>query len=1067
MKDVITTKYAPKVSDQYIIGIGASAGGLEAIYKLFNSKPPKNVSFVIIQHLPPDYKSSTSELLARKSGQKVVEVENNMHVEAGTIYVMSEKKNLTLKNGILFLRDSLVPYNNLIDSFFCSLAEDQGSKSIGIVLSGSNEDGTNGTEAIKAAGGHVIVQDPDTTDFGNMPASVITSGYADGIVAPELIMDTITNYLSQKILFSHFTENNEAGLLDIINLIKEHSPLDFTDYKRTTLIRRIMKRMAADNYNSLAQYIQFLKENPSEITALSKEFLISVTTFFRDSEAFDLLKEKALPEIIKNKSPEESLKVWSIGCATGEEAYSLAIIIDECLKEEKDVIDVKIFASDIDKEALAIASKGIYPKSIEKDISPERLKKYFVEENDKYKVKESLRQMIIFAQHDISKHPPYYKLDIITCRNLLIYLNPFLQKRILTTLHFCLNNNGFMLLGPSESLGNVKDNFIEISKQWKIYKNIKPTSFLENTNYTPQTYYKYSSKALPVVKPERNELQNHLFEAISIEFLNELKYAGVCIDEDFKIVKTLGEYKKYLIPEMFNFDLLELLPRELSIATASSLKKAISENREVSVKQVTFPDNKKTRSVDIMVKILPETKNSGKLLLVLFKEGKNKKKDTKKHEEVFDEGLFAQRYLTDLESDLKETKKKLEKAEDDLALSIDNARAYNEELISNNEELQSTNEEIQSINEELQTVNNDNQQKMKQLNELNDELNNYFRSTTNSQLYVDKDLIIRKFTPTAFKQINLKETDIGRPLNDISSNIRFSTLIADIKNCIATSTEIEHEVQTLNNKWYQMSVTPYLQYEHNKIDGVIITFNDITELKKNQDILNRIIQDHDTFINSVSHDLKNEVGKLLISSEQIYKNIEEMNMDEVRKIGAVVHRSARGLMNIMLDLTDISLIEKTISEDHYKNVNVKNLLKEIIVSFKDQVKESKAIIKTDFKVENIRFMKKNLRSVVSNLLSNAIKYRSPERRLEITICTEELEDYNILSIKDNGIGIPENKLKDVFAKYKRIHGASSPNIEGVGIGMYLTKKIIEAAKGKIEVTSTPGVGTTFTVWFLK
>ncbi|MFZ6052744.1 CheR family methyltransferase [Halocola ammonii] len=1061
------TKPKNKLSDQYIIGVGASAGGLEAIYKLFNSPSPKNTSFIIIQHLPPHYKSNTSELLAKHSGQKVIEVKNDMSIQPGTIYVMSEKKNVVIKNGTIILEDSKEPHNNVIDLFFSSIAQDYGAKSIGVILSGSNEDGTKGSDAIKQAGGCVIAQDPGTTFFGNMPASIITSGYADVVVAPEFIMKEIKEYLNHKALYSQFTDNNEKDLLEVISLIKDHSSLNFADYKRTTLVRRIIKKMNAGKFDSLPKYIEFLKEKPDEVKALAKEFLISVTSFFRDIEPFEILQE-TLPEVIKNKEPDAPLKVWSIGCATGEEAYSLAMVIDEFLTEKKKSIEVKIFATDVDHEALAVGSKGIYPKSIEKDISSGRLSKYFDKEDGKYKVKERLRQMLIFAEHDITKHPPYYKLDIISCRNLLIYLNPFLQKKVLSTLHFCLNDGGYLHLGPSESLGNVKGSFKEISKKWKIFKNVKPTSFLENGTYSPPSYTRQAPRPVPAEKPERNEMQNHLYSVLNNELLSELNYAGVCVDEDFKIVKALGDYKKYLLPEMFNFELLELLPRELSIATSSSMKRAVKEKKEIVLKQVKFSRDKKAYSVDIIVKVLPETKNSGKLLLVLYKDRKVVKKSSKqKEQEVFDESLFAERYVTELEEELKEARQKLEEAEDSLKVSVDNAQAYNEELISNNEELQSTNEEVQSINEELQTVNNDNQQKMKQLSDLNDELNNYFRSTTNSQLYVDRNLIIRKFTPTAFKQINLKESDIGRPLHDISSNIKFTTLISDIEEVMATSNRYDGEVQTLNDQWYQMSINPYVRKKGNKTDGVVITFNDITELKKTQEILTRIIHDHDTFIHSVSHDLRGEVGNLLLSSKHLYQNFDQMNNDEVKNIGSFVYRSAQGLVNVINDLTDIALTEKEIREEHSQDISVKTLLKEIKTTLSDQLKESKAVLKTDFEVDKINFMRKNLRSVILNLLSNAIKYRSPDRRLEVVVRTREVEGYITLSVTDNGIGIKEDKLRDIFSKYKRVHGKQPQNIEGAGIGMYLVKRRMEIAKGKIEVSSEPKVGTTFTASFPK
>ncbi len=743
-----------ETGDRFIIGIGASAGGLDALYNLFDSPVPHQASFVIIQHLPPEYKSTTAELLSKHTGEKVTEVKNKMPVEAGRIYVMSERKTLTIQNGVMLLQDvESSRFNNPIDLFFGSLAKDQGKRSIGIVLSGSNDDGTKGARDIKEAGGIIIAQDPLTTPFGNMPSSVIASGYADITLAPELMMEEINNHLRQNLLNSQFTENNEAALEEIIDLIKNHSPLDFSEYKRATLTRRIIKRMTSKNFDILSEYIDFLKSTPDEIDALSREFLISVTKFFRDHTAFEILKEKVLPDILHNKSPDAPLKIWIVGCATGEEAYSMAILIDELLKSDKISTEVKIFATDIDKEALATASKGIYPKSIEKDLSQERLSNYFIQENDGYKVKEGLRQMIIFAQHDITKHPPYHKLDLISCRNLLIYLNTILQKRILSTLHFCLKQEGYLFLGPSESIGKLGENLQELNKQWKIYKNIKPAQKLQYLTYTPPLFFKQGNKTMAEVKPRKKNPQSHLDEAVSFALLHELNYAGVCVDDSLQIVKTLGDYKKYLLPEMFNFNLLELLPQELAIAAATSLKKADQQNKGILVKKVKFMEDQKHRLVDILVKPLPQTIISEKFFLVLFHEQKSQKEDVT-DQEKFEKEVFTKRYLTELEAELKEAKQKLLEAEEALAVSLDNAQTYSEELISNNEELQ-------SINEELHTVNNDNDQKMKELVEINDELNNYFRSTTNSQLYVDSNLIIRKFNPLAFKQINLKESDIG------------------------------------------------------------------------------------------------------------------------------------------------------------------------------------------------------------------------------------------------------------------------------------------------------------------
>ena len=416
-------------NEHYIIAIGASAGGMEAIHLLFDHTPEDGVSYVIIQHLSPDHKSFMAELLAKHSKMKIYEVEDNMPITPNCVYLMPKGKNMTISDRKLLLTDSQPNQpNTAIDIFLNALAEDQRDKSIAVILSGTGTDGTKGIAAIKKYGGFVIVQDPATAKFNGMPNSAIQSGNADIILAPELIPEEIIAHLNQGKLQSSYleevSESDEEALKEILNLVDKHTPLDFTNYKRPTIIRRIVIRMAQNKINTLDAYTDFLKANPSEITVLAQQFPISVTKFFRDQDAFKIIGEKVIPELVDSKLHVETLKVWVVGCATGEEAYSLAILIREHLTEAKKNLEVKIFASDIDKTALLHASKGVYPESISADVNAERLKIFFTKQDKTYKVKDEIRRMIIFADHDIIKQPPYGKIDLISCRNLLIYINP-------------------------------------------------------------------------------------------------------------------------------------------------------------------------------------------------------------------------------------------------------------------------------------------------------------------------------------------------------------------------------------------------------------------------------------------------------------------------------------------------------------------------------------------------------------------------------------------------------------------------------------------------------------------
>ncbi|AMQ57853.1 chemotaxis protein CheB [Algoriphagus sanaruensis] len=1052
--------------EPYIIAIGASAGGMEAIHLLFDHTPEDGVAYVIIQHLSPDHKSFMSELLAKHSKLKITVAENEMFVETNHVYLMPQGKNMTIKNRRLFLTD-LKPYqpNKSIDVFFDSLAESHKEKSIAVILSGTGTDGTKGIAAIKRNGGFVIVQDPQSAKFNGMPLSAIDTGHVDAILTPDLIPEEIITHLKSQDLEDDISGNSnedlESDLLKILELIQKNTPLDFSDYKRPTIVRRIILRMAKNKIASLKEYVSFLETHPSEISNLAKEFLISVTKFFRDKEAFEVIQKKVIPEIIDNKLQVDTFKVWVVGCATGEEAYSLAILISECLSERKKNLEVKIFASDIDKAALQHASKGIYPARIENDISQERLSKFFTKQGDHYRVRDHLRKMLIFADHDIVKQPPYGKMDLISCRNLLIYINPILQKKILTSLHFCLNLGGYLFLGPSESLGEAKKSFIEVNKKWRIFKSIEVARNFRDTTYSTPGLERQLESINQVSTPPKNTEKGNLLDLFNHSLLELSGFeAAIWINRNFKIVQTLGNYEKYLLPKLFNFNLLEMLPEELSIATSTTIHQALKNNKEAGVKKVIFHKDDKPHAVNVFVKpFLSDIDTVSGYFLVLFSDDKSKK--VFRPETVdFEKEAQVIEYIDNLKEELSETKQKLTEVNHALEESNDNISSYNEELISSNEEMQSVNEELQSVNEELQTVNNEYQLKIKELAELNDELNNYFKSTISAQLYVDQDLVLKKFTPSAIKQINLKESDVGRVISDITTNIRFSTVITDIQKVITSSEVIEKEVQTLDGRWYQMMGIPYVRQQDNRNDGVIITFNDITELKKIQDKLSKINDEHKTFIYSVSHDLRGPLANLRTFISLLKEEIEQGSNDLLELVN-MTDKSVANLNTIVRELTDVVKIESEIDVPEW--VNLKELLTEIESVLKDIFVNLNSKINYDLKESRIQFSKKNLRSILFNILSNAMKYRSPERDLVVNIRTEKSDGQIILTIQDNGLGIEESERSKIFGVFHRAHD----HVEGIGVGLYLVKKIINNAGGDIEVESEVGKGSSFKIYFPK
>jgi two-component system CheB/CheR fusion protein len=1050
-------------SPHHIIAIGASAGGMEEINSFFDHTPLDGVSYIIIQHLSADFKSRMVELLARHSKLKVKEAENGMLVNCNQVYLIPNDKFMTISDSKLYLTDKeKIPGPHLtINRFFNSLAVDSGVKAIGIILSGLGSDGTEGIKAIKKAGGMAIARNPETSEFGSMPSHAIATGLVDFVLEPELMPNAIEDYIKYGAELIYDEKDDEKNIKAIINLIKEKSPHDFSDYKQTTILRRTKRRAVQSNFTSLANYLDFLKTTPEEVEALAKDFLISVTSFFRDKEAFDFIQKNVLPQILERLKPGEELKMWVAGCATGEEVYSMAILIAEQLTGKLKDTEVKLFATDIDSVALVQAGRGIYNSGIKKNVSHERLEKYFLKEGGNYKIKSEIRKMVIFAQHDLVKNPPYCNMHFISCRNLLIYMTPILQKKIFTMLLFGLKVDGYLFLGSSENPMPIIKNLEVVDKKWKIYKNLETKRVVRFDAFAMPELFDTKRIAAPYSQEDTSKNTNNILaEAVNVSLVNELDCLVLCVDENNHVIKSYGDTTKYLHQKNFNSNLAELLPKPLAIAFSTLSTNALKTNEKATVNGIKIKHGKFIINVSLSVSPLIVRKGNQKLLMVTFSEDKLA---TPQQEDdiVFDEKLYLDQYTINIEEELKELKDKLRSTYEQLDASNENMQSFNEELISANEEMQSTNEEMQSINEELDTINSNFQLKNKELLEINDDLNNYFRSNLNGQLIINNNLQLIKFSPGTVKQINLLETDIGRPLSDISTNIKFETIIEDIKKVVSKGIIINKEIETNNGKWYQIMTMPYIQQVDNKRNGAIITFNEITELKKTQLELDkknisllRINADLDHFINAASHDLLAPLGNIEISIAVMNKiPLSEPKLIEFLN---VINSSVKKFSSLIKDISTIAKIENDMIA--MGMVDLDDILNNIEWSLEDKIQLSGAVITRDLQVKHIHFSKKNLRSILYNLISNAVKFKNSKSPV-INIRTATDGENVILTVQDNGIGIPKKDLDRIFEMYGRLHH----DIEGQGIGLHLAKKIVDAAGGNIIVESEPGKGSKFMI----
>ena len=1078
--------------DHHIVCIGASAGGMEAIHELFDNMPQNTgFSFIVIQHLSSDHKSLMAELLSKHTTMNVVEAKDKTPVTPNSVYVIPNNRNITIRNKELFLsgkEEGRTP-NMAIDVFLHSLAKDAGEKSIAVILSGTGTDGTKGIAEIKRAGGLVFVQDPSTAKFDGMPHSAITSGKMDFILSPESIAEELLMHYKVAppvVIVDSLSEEDEPLLLEAFNVIQARTSCDFKLYKRPTIIRRLTRRMAFLDCKSLSDYIGLLKEDTNEVSLLCKEFLVGVTKFFRDRDAFEELRVKVIPEIINSKSATDTVKIWVAACSTGEEVYSIAILIKEHFNRVKTDLDVKIFASDVNKESTDFASKGCYPQSIANDIPKEFLEKYFIKEGDKYKVVPQLRKMIVFSQHDLLKDPPFGKLDLISCRNMLIYVSPQLQRRIMAVFHFSLNLGGYLFLGPSEHIGELKDNVIEVNRKWNIYKNnrVAKSIGLDTVSYTDSIAKKISPSSLVVSKEFSRK---GIVETILNKVLDECSLAGAMVDNNCNIIETFGDYRKYLhLPEKkFDHNLLKMLPARTSIVIGSNFRKAITSNEKHVIKNVRL--NKQHGSVTITIKPFQDNFNHP-AVLILFneikenQEAKNVKDVSADKGQKDDEGTPDFHDFLTLQGELRETKEILQKAIEDAETSNEELQSSNEELISSNEELQSANEELQSLNEELHTVNAENQLRIKEISELNDDLNNYFRSAGIGQVFLDKDLLIRKYTPAATALINLIESDIGRPINHISHNLPYAGLLSDINHVLHYTEAVEKTIEADYNVWYQMKILPYLR-EGKSIDGIVLMFVDISGIKMAEKAIEKANNDLkelnadllssnkelEQFAYITSHDLQEPLRKI-----QTFADLTEQNLNDVNISKKYLDKITQAAIRMSLLIKDVlSYSRLTVSDEKFIEVDVNEVIHSVLEDYELMIEQRGATIDVS-NLLPVKGVSLQLLQLFSNLLSNSLKFC--EKDPVVTIRSERIDkkdiahirelnnqsDYVKITFADNGIGFDQQYADKIFTIFQRLNHRKL--YVGTGIGLALCKRIVENHRGAIFASSSLNCGATFEIY---
>ena len=825
-----------------IVGIGASAGGLEALEQFLGRVPPQSgLAFVIIQHLDPTHKGIMPELLQRVTTVKVMQVKDRTRVQPDHIYVIPPNKDMSILHGILHLFDPSAPRGLRlpIDFFFRSLAEDRQERCVGVILSGMGSDGTMGLRTIKEKGGLALVQEPSSAKFDSMPRSAIDAGLADVVAPAEELPGKIAAYFSHSLAIRPgLSLEPKAGsaLEKVIILLRNHSGHDFSLYKKNTVYRRIERRMGIHQVDKIASYVRLLQENPHELELLFKELLIGVTSFFRDPEEWKGLKEKAIPALLSNLPAGKPLKAWVVGCSTGEEAYSLAIVFREVMEEAKLLrkFPLQIFATDLDRNAIEKARLGVFPDNIVADVSGDRLSRFFVKEEHSYRVRKEIREMVVFAEQNVTMDPPFTRLDILTCRNLLIYLAPETQKKLLPLFHYSLNPGGILFLGNAETIGIFTDLFSSIDSKLRLYRRLPSAMRIEPVEFPSSFGRAYTVNVPEPVGPKPAVNLQALADRL---LLDQYSPAAVLTNDKGDILYINGRTGKYLEPAAgkANWNIFAMAREGIRYELTAAFRKALIQKDQVVLRGLEIRTNGSVQTVDVSVRSVQKPEELREMVITVFTDAPS----PPEVRPTAGKGGSATRGAreTALELSLQEAREELQSVREEMQTSQEEAKSAHEELQSTNEELQSTNEELttskeelQSLNEELQTVNAELQAKVDALTWAENDWENLLNSMDIAALFLDNELRVRRFTNQTTKLIKLIPGDVDRPITDLATDLEYPEMAADAAKVLETLVFTEKEVASRDGRWFSARIMPY-RTKDNRIDGVAITFTDISTAK--------------------------------------------------------------------------------------------------------------------------------------------------------------------------------------------------------------------------------------------
>ena len=1032
------------------------------------------MAFILVQHLDPTHESMMAELLGHHTAMTVVQTTNGMLLERQHLYIIPPGSYLSVSNGALELSEPEARHGARLpfDFLLRSLAEEYGERAICVILSGTGADGSLGLKAVKEKGGLVIAQDPDEAAFDGMPRSAILTGAVDLVLALAGIPDALVKFHRRMALtrasVPDKTNISADWLPEIIELLRKKTSHDFRLYKEGTLRRRIERRMAIASIESddMERYLDVLKGDDKELERLATDLLINVTSFFRDPGVFDVLSKQIIPDLIRGHSIDQPLRIWIAGCSTGEETYSLAMLFREEITAAKREIKLQIFASDVDADAVATAREGLYQESIAAEVSPQRLTRFFSKDEHGYRILPELRATIVFAVQDVLADPPFSRLDLVSCRNLLIYLRPEAQEKVISFFHFALREGGILLLGSAETIGASKGRFEVISKEERLYRHIgrsRPgeAGFLFGTG---------DGARLParVAQGQTPSRQVALAEGCRRLILETYAPAAVLINRKLEWLYSLGPTQRYLrVPQGHpSYDLLAMVRPHLRIKLRAAIHQAMLEKARVVIPGGRSNEEGKTRPFEIAVQ--PALIDGEDLLLVCFIDDPapvaKRSRATLSHDVE---------HVAELEQQLEATQTELQAAIQSLETSTEEQKAVNEEALSANEEFQSTNEELltskeelQSMNEELTALNSQLQETLERQRTTASDLQNILYSTDVATIFLDLDLNIRFFTPATKSLFNVIPTDIGRPLADLNSLAADSNLLIDAREVLQSLSPIEREIQARDGLWYVRRILPY-RAQNDGVEGVVITFADITERKHAADELESAKREaqqaniaKSRFLAAASHDLRQPLQALSLMRGVLARKIRDDKKEEALTLVTRLDETSAAMSGMLNTLLDINQLEAGTVHPQFVDFPINDLLDRLRDEFTYHAGAQKLLMRVIGCSLSVHSDPRLLEQMLRNLLSNALKYT---RRGKILLGCRRHGATLSIEVWDTGIGIAEQDLQAIFGEYHQLGNAARERSLGLGLGLSIVQRLASLLGHPVHVRSQPGRGSVFSI----